>query len=1379
MRSIFRRLSALSVLCLFAFSAAASAQSAAAVASTARVIMAVDPAETVRMKTPRPEWATAANDLGVLQADKNMDNLHLFLQRSPQVQAAMDQMLLDLQDPNSPRYHQWLTPQQTADQFGIAPTDLAAVTQWLQSQGLHVDDVAAGGVFITFSGPVSAVQHAFSTELHSFAFNAASQRYASTQAPAIPAAISSVVQFVGGLDELYFKNYLVQSPARPMSEVFPDTTGQATPLYSLNSGAIHWVSPGDFSLIYDINSIYSSGISGSTSRVAILGGSRTLASDITNYETLFTLPALQPNVVILPSGSDPGLTNNGNQAEATLDVDRVLATAPGAGPDLLITANALNFSVTFSLLQYNISTLNDPIVSMSFGACEFSPSSQSSASQFDSYYKTGTLQGIGYYVSSGDTGAASCDPNGGAIPASQVLAPNLLCASQYATCVGGTEYADFASPSSYWSATNSSTKVSALGYIPEGAWNEPSSVSGGVTTYQAASTGGGASITFGKPTWQTGTGVPNDGARDTPDISFGASGHNAFALCYFAGGADCSAATGNFIDGFGGTSASAPSMAGIAALLNQKLGARQGNLNPLLYKLAATTPNAFHDITAATSGVSGCVITTPSMCNNSTPSPTGLSGGLSGYPLNTGYDLVTGLGSLDVANFFTAAIAAQGVSTTLVVTAAPNPVAVGTLATFTATLTPGASSSTPTGTVSFYSNGALLNSPVTISGNKATTTFAYGSTGTYAITATYSGDATFSTSSAPSYSLVVSAAPGFTLTPASPALNINSGATTGNTDLITVTAASSFSGTVGLTCTVTNLNGTAAGTCSLSSNSVALTPGASATSLLTVTTTPGTSGALTVAVNGTNGSLTQGAVIQYNLAAGGFTLTPSISGYLTITAGATTANTETLTVVSTNGFAGNVALTCSFSSGGGGTVTAGNSGCTVSPSTVTLTAGGTATSTITVNTTAGTSGQTVIYSIGGTGTTAGATLPFNLGATFGITVITPGFTLTGAPASISLPGNATTGNTFPVTITSTNAYAGPVTVGCSSLLTSVATCTGGTANLTAGGTASVTVTVSPVLHSSGSSTLTISGTGTPTGQTVSFTAAPVTVAASIVTVGSTLSVTAVPATVVVGNPSVLTAVVTPSSSNGAPTGSVTFTVKDPTTGLTSTVGSGTLSASAPYTATVSYTPLNASATAFLITATYAGDSGYATSTNTGNLSVTGFSATPTAANLSFTSGATTGNSDVITFTSIGSYTGTIALTCSISSSNAASQPTCSLNPASVTVPAGGSQITTVTIGSITAHNTGGGLNASNALTTGGATFALLLCLMPFRRRKAIRSLMVFVFLLGGLSIVSGCGGGGTSPTPLQSSAGNYIVTVSGTGTGVPTAVKTSFNLTIN
>jgi hypothetical protein len=123
-----------------------------------------------------------------------------------------------------------------------------------------------------------------------------------------------------------------------------------------------------------------------------------------------------------------------------------------------------------------------------------------------------------------------------------------------------------------------------------------------------------------KPSWQTGVGVPADGWRDVPDVSLTAAGHDGYMICM----------TGGYYT-VGGTSASTPSFAGLMALTAQKTGARLGNANPSFYTLAANQASGgaavFHDITIG---------------NNSVP-------GLAGYAAGVGYDMATGLGSVDAS----------------------------------------------------------------------------------------------------------------------------------------------------------------------------------------------------------------------------------------------------------------------------------------------------------------------------------------------------------------------------------------------------------------------------------------------------------------------------------------------------------------------------------------------------------------------------------------------------------------------------------------------------------------------------------------------------------------------------------------------------------
>jgi subtilase family serine protease len=828
---LFRNLPVVSLSFLIAFAAGSSvqAQSARTVAATARVSAAVAPRQMTRLAGHVPAWATAANDLGATAPSRRLDNMHLVLTRAPQVEAAFEQLLADQQNQASPRYQQWLTPQQNAEQYGVAPADLAAVTGWLQSQGLTVDNVAAGGIFITFSGPVSVVENAFSTSLHNFSHESTS-RYAPTTEPAIPVALAGVIQAVTGLSEHVA---YVHSRSAPVGN---DVSARALadgaqPLFNSGSST-HYVSPGDFDTLYDINPIYKTGINGSGIRVVNLIDSKIAPGDITGFNSVFGLSVAQPNQIVLPDSTDPGLSTD-SEGEAALDVQRILGTAPGTTVDLLVFSS-LSFNNILSALQYEIGTLNDPIVNMSFGACN-SGNSTAESTNFDSYFKTGAAQGISFFVSSGDNAAAGCDDGSSTIPATQVLATNLICASSYATCVGGTELAETSSAD--WGSSNSSTRVSAIGYIPEGAWNEPTIGSSGKTVFQAEGTGGGIT-NFPKPSWQTGTGVPPDGVRDVPDVSFTASLHDGYLICQADIGNNCSSGTFKFITF--GTSASSPSMAGIAALLDQKLGKPQGNLNPLFYKLAATPSNSvFHDVTVASSGVSNCSTATPSMCNNSTPSATSLTGGLAGYAVDTGYDLATGLGSLDVTNFLAVATGASTTttaSTTLAIKASANPITTSQTVSFTATLTSSSTSSTPTGTVQFFSNGGALGSAATLSaaGTATTPALNFSTAGTYSITAVYSGDGNFAGSTSAAVSLVVTSLGNFTLVSTPSSISITSGAVA--TSNLAVASVSGFSGTVNLSCSVSPAGTAIAPSCSIAPGSVTLQAGGTATAVATITT---------------------------------------------------------------------------------------------------------------------------------------------------------------------------------------------------------------------------------------------------------------------------------------------------------------------------------------------------------------------------------------------------------------------------------------------------------------------------------------------------------------------------------------------------------------
>ena len=599
-------------------------------------------------------WVNAANDAGPLPAGQLLDSFTIILARSPQQEQAFDQFLAEQQDPASTNFHRWLTPAEVGDRFGLSSQQIDAVSGWLQSQGLHVNWVSPSRIFIGFGGTAADLGRALHTEFHSYNVDG-EVRIAAASAPRIPADLASSIQAIHGL-------YPIDD--RPAYQASPGFS--STPLLNGNSGS-HFIVPGDFATIYDLP--YN--LSGAGVTIAIVGRSRTDFADFDEFRQKTGSIFPDPTEVVPTAfgGVDPGPAYTapptsgasiGDQLEATIDVLRAGSTAPSANL-LLVVASKASGGIEVDA-QYIVNTTPVPaqIMSISFGTCESKAQQESYGVQYwDPIFKQAAAEGISTFVSSGDSGASGCDSHGGAPPASPLAnSPNYICSSSYDTCVGGTEFNDTADPYAYWGSNNSNLS-SALSYIPEGAWNEPLNSSTGATQVNAS--GGGVSLYVATPSWQTGVGVPSARAgRYTPDVAFTSAGHDGYFGCFAAQGWGCvpNSSGKYYFMYFYGTSAAAPGMAGITALLDQQMGTAQGNLNPGLYQLAASAPSAFHDATVATSGVASCSVNTPSMCNNSIASPSGLTGGQAGFLLTTGYDLITGLGSLDVSQFITAWAAA-------------------------------------------------------------------------------------------------------------------------------------------------------------------------------------------------------------------------------------------------------------------------------------------------------------------------------------------------------------------------------------------------------------------------------------------------------------------------------------------------------------------------------------------------------------------------------------------------------------------------------------------------------------------------------------------------------------------------------------------------
>ena len=986
---------ALSASCL-----TASAQNSLAATQANRVVEHPDLGPTVQLKATLPGWVNPSRDVGSLP-DSTTLGLTVVVARAPQVQAAFEQLLEDQQNPNSPRYRQWLTPQQIGDQFGPTQHDLDALTSWLSSQGLSVTDIPPSRVFVHASGSAAIVAKAFNTRFHLFTSNAEPHYSAATE-PFVPQALSPIISSISGLTqvELYPMSHVRQAPPRA------STGTSASPQYT--SGTTNYVFPADFATIFDITPLYTANIKGSGQHVAVIGESTISNSDITDFETLANIPANTPNTIVVPAasgGSNPG-TVSSDEGESDLDLQRVIGVAPSVTADFVISGTGVapltGDQGIVVAAEYEVNTLKDPVLTLSYGACEANAGA-SGVNFWSTLFSQAAAEGISVFVSAGDSGAAGCDTSFTAPPAAQRLSINYICSNPYTTCVGGTEFNDTASPTTYWSATNGTGEESALSYIPEGAWNES-------TVTSVGASGGGVSTIVAKPSFQTGVGVPADSFRDVPDVSFPAADHDGYFGCEadltFSNGTGNCATGGGVV--FSGTSAAAPGWAGVAALLNEKLGGTgQGNLNPLIYRLGnLTTGNPFHDVTPTTAGVSPCVLSAPSLCNNSTPSPTALTGGLEGYGVTTGYDLVTGWGSVDVNNFVTAAAGqASLTATTTTLSATPTSPNISQTVVFSSTVS--ATSGTPTGTVQFSSNGVALGSPVTLVNGVATSTAqSFTTVGTYTISAVYSGSSAFSDSSAPSL-----------------LLNVIASGSTKSTSTLTATASTATPSTpVGFTDTVTGTGGTPSGTVQFKLNGANFgSPVALAGGVATLAPADLIAGSDTVTA----------------IYSGDNTFAASTSNPVTVTVTALTSSTSISISAPTTTAAGYLVFSGTVTGTGGstptGTLDLYSGGASVLQSPIPLTNGSLAVAISFAGTPPGTYTVYWVYS-GDANYASSQSAPtnFTISSSF-----VPTYTLTASNATVTATAGAAATNT--VTVASTNGYSTAITLGCSASYTGSST----------------------------------------------------------------------------------------------------------------------------------------------------------------------------------------------------------------------------------------------------------------------------------------------------------------------------------------------------
>ncbi len=673
--------------------------------------------------------ATKQNDLGRVNPNQVFHRMVLLTERSAAQEADLEQLLQEQQDPSSPQYHQWLTPVEFGQRFGPGTNDMAKITGWLQSQGFTVEPPANGRQFIFFTGSSAQVEAAFQTEMHRYSVNG--KKYVANAKPAsIPTALAPAVSGVASLNSF--------------TQLAPQYHAAATPQIEINNAAL--TGPADLSAIYDAAPLAKANVLGQGQSIALIEQSNIVLQDVTDFRKITGLPAATVNMIV--NGADPGPVY-GDESEAIADVEYAGALAPDATLNVVVTGTTdFNQGVDLST-AYAVDNDIAPIAALSYGGCEtLNDTFASTEVELDKVaWEQGAAEGISEFVAAGDYGGDTC----GYLGLSAGYNVNVLGDSPWNVSVGGTEFIMpdanvYFPPPSY----------TASAYVPESTWNDFDNPEDG----RPLAGGGGVSINFTKPAWQTGPGVPADGARDVPDVSLVAGDDLAYMVCETDAGGNC--AQGDAI-GLIGTSLSNQVWAGIQALVNQQNNevGGAGNPNPTYYRLAAGSSSPFHDITVGNTDVpDNCDVFVPICYPGS---------GMVGYQTTPGYDLATGLGSVDVNKLVTGWLPATGSGAATVTLSTGGVTSIVHGDALTATVTVKASgATTPTGDVVLMAGPQGVDRITLGATGAATVTFGAAAGvelpgGSYNLTAHYAGDTNFAVANSSAVALTVSAEPTTTL----------------------------------------------------------------------------------------------------------------------------------------------------------------------------------------------------------------------------------------------------------------------------------------------------------------------------------------------------------------------------------------------------------------------------------------------------------------------------------------------------------------------------------------------------------------------------------------------------------------------------------------
>ena len=795
---------ALSASLVLALSAIALPQAGAA--PTARIGAEVSSSQMTPLKPSQRAAALARYDTGKLPEATRLQGMSIHFNRTAAQEADLQTLMAAQQNPSSPLYHQWLTPEQFGARFGMSDADIAKVQTWLEQQGFSVDSVARGKTMIRFSGTVAQANAAFATEIHSYALMSGTgivKHFAPSTTLSVPSAIAGVVESIANLDDF-----------RPTPKVIFNSRVRPKPHFSGADDSIFFA-PGDIATQYDIQKEYNSGYTGTGQSIAVVGQSEIVLSDIEAFQSAAGLTVKDPNLVLVPNTGSAAFST-GDETESDLDLEWSGAIAKGATISLVYTGQSSNLGA-FDAIEYAIDEKIANIVSSSYGTCE----TDLDGFSLETVFNEAVTQGQTVISAAGDDGSTDCYGDTDlSTTAQETLAVDYPGSSPNVTSVGGTQIALSNTAyetqgSAYWEESNGTTDIvsSLLQPVPEQAWNEDSTCAGFVNAGDGGSPlcsgGGGTSTLFQKPTWQTGVAGLSSSItmREVPDIALDAAIYNpGYLLCSsdsasaWQAGQESSCTSGfrdaetGDLTAAGGTSFAAPIFAGMVAIINQQQNytTGQGPVNSTLYKIAATSnyATAFNDIGAIAGSTNACD-SGSAFCSSS---------GESGFATTTGYDQATGLGTINLYSL--AAVWPANSGTTLIgtattVTAASTAPTINVSDSFTISVTSESGTTTPTGTVNVsVDGGTAVAETLTTNGTYVyTTTFT--TAGTHTVVAEYTGDTTHASSTG---SVTVTAAGtssgtgSFSLGASPTTLTVAQGST--GTETLTITPAGGYTGTV-------------------------------------------------------------------------------------------------------------------------------------------------------------------------------------------------------------------------------------------------------------------------------------------------------------------------------------------------------------------------------------------------------------------------------------------------------------------------------------------------------------------------------------------------------------------------------------------------------